>query len=187
MMTMLAVVLVSCMAAGATDLENTKGPLSEEGQMLMAKLEMVYDSVPIAVRDSDTGLEYPLAKPNKQGPLAVNAQTQGDGKTQVDVGFNMLQNPKKWTWGEWTTSLTGAAILVGTQTDWYGLDSSSSSSSSGGGNNPNTVGGNSLNLNLTGDSNSVNVFGSGSGGSGAQNGQESLTGAVAGTATGGSN
>jgi len=104
-------------------------------------------------------------------PITIQAT-----ESEVKAGYNLLQTPTDYTWGEWTTWLGVAALAIGSQTEWYGIEDSSDSGhahSTGEGQNFTCIADN-------GGSADCNFQGSGSNGSGQQSGQESLSGATAG-------
>lgn len=116
-------------------------------------------------------------------PFAVTASASPSGAKTVGVKadiYTIFQSPANYTWGEWVTwagGIAAAYFIVESQNSGSGHVSAAPSSPVPDG----------IFIQINGDGNSLNVQGSGSGGSGQQNGQESLTGAAAGTGTGGSN
>jgi hypothetical protein len=108
----------------------------------------------------------------------VTASTAGGVEAQVGADprdvYTIFQSPKKYSWGEWATWAATAAA------GYYIYDKNQG----GGGGPKNANAGNPQpggpTVIVNGDNNHVNFQGSGSGGSGQQIGQESLSGATAG-------
>ncbi len=182
---LVAVLLTMCGVARGQDEGEVESPklgfdIEEPfaGPMQLAALNALTgpDGKIVGVPDDLAGNIIPLVTEEKEGPLRVEPKTLEDGTQQTDVGYNMLQNPMNYTWGEWTTAGIGTALIVGSQTDWFGLSGGSSSGRSS--TPPKPTDG--VTIHIDGDGNIIQFQGSGSGGSGQQAPGESNTSGVAG-------
>lgn len=99
---------------------------ADEGLLIAAADAPAGQLLPDAVNTDGVKMEKPVATPVTD--VSTDGTTLFAGARIANI-YSLLQHPGKWTAGEWTTSggILAALIGIGSQTDWYGLDSGGSS------------------------------------------------------------
>lgn len=103
---------------------NTAHAQSEPGHLnietLVAQLGPASDLVPATV--DATGIDLVKPAPLPVTDVSVKGTTLFGGARIANI-YSLLQNPGKWTVGEWTTTggILAAVAAAGTQTDWFGM------------------------------------------------------------------